>query len=59
MKIVELKIDDSSISGFDATAFVENPAIEQDFVAFNKVVALFNAVVASFASCIFLFKSAR
>jgi len=37
MKIVELKIDDSSLSGFEATAFVENPAIETDFVAFNKV----------------------
>jgi hypothetical protein len=37
MKIVELKIDDSSLSGFDATALVENPAIEQDFIAFNKV----------------------
>jgi hypothetical protein len=37
MKIVELQIDDSSLSGFDATALVENPAIEQDFIAFNKV----------------------
>ena len=37
MKIVELKIDDSSLSGFEATAFVENPAIEMDFVAFNKI----------------------
>jgi len=37
MKIVELKIDDSIISGFDATALVESPAIEQDFIAFNKV----------------------
>jgi hypothetical protein len=37
MKIVELKINDSIISGFDATALVESPAIEQDFVAFNKV----------------------
>ena len=37
MKIVELKIDDSSLSGFDATALVESPAIEQDFIAFNKV----------------------
>jgi hypothetical protein len=37
MKIVELQIDNSSLSGFDATALVENPAIEQDFIAFNKV----------------------
>ena len=37
MKIVELKIDDSIISGFDATALVKSPAIEQDFIAFNKV----------------------
>ena len=37
MKIVELQIDESSLSGFEATAFVENPAIEQDFIAFNKV----------------------
>ena len=36
MKIIELKIDDSSLSGFEATAFVENPAIEQDFIAFAK-----------------------
>jgi len=37
MKIVELKINDSQLSGFEATALVENPAIEMDFVAFNKV----------------------
>ena len=37
MKIVELKIDDSIISGFDATALVESPAIEENFIAFNKV----------------------
>ena len=37
MKIVELKIDDSSFSGIDAVALVESPAIEQDFIAFNKV----------------------
>ena len=37
MKIVELKINDSIISGFDALALVESPAIEEDFVAFNKV----------------------
>lgn len=37
MRIIELKIDDSTISGFEATAFVENPAIEQDFIAFTKV----------------------
>jgi hypothetical protein len=36
MRIVELQIDDSMLSGFDATALVESPAIEQDFVAFNK-----------------------
>ena len=37
MRIVELKIDDSIISGFDATALVESPAIEENFIAFNKV----------------------
>ena len=37
MKIVELKIDDSIISGFDATALVESPAIEENFIAFDKV----------------------
>jgi hypothetical protein len=37
MKIVELKIDDSMLSGFEAIALVESPAIEQDFIAFNKV----------------------
>jgi hypothetical protein len=37
MKIVELQIDESSLSGFDAMALVENPAIEQDFIAFNKI----------------------
>ena len=37
MKIVELKIDDSTFSGIDAVALVESPAIEQDFIAFNKV----------------------
>ena len=37
MRIVELKIDDSTISGFDATALVESPAIEENFIAFNKV----------------------
>ena len=37
MKIVELKINDSVISGLDAVALVEIPAIEEDFLAFNKV----------------------
>jgi len=37
MKIVELQIDDSVLSGIDAVALVEAPAIETDFVAFNKV----------------------
>jgi hypothetical protein len=37
MKIVELKIDDTSFSGIDAVALVESPAIETDFIAFNKV----------------------
>jgi hypothetical protein len=37
MKIVELKINDSAISGLDAVALVETPAIEEDFLAFNKV----------------------
>jgi len=36
MKIVELKINDSMIAGFEATALVENPAIELDFVKFGK-----------------------
>ena len=37
MKIIELKIDDESlVSGIDAVALVESPAIEQDFIAFNK-----------------------
>jgi hypothetical protein len=35
-KIVELKIADDFISGVDAIAFVEQPAIEIDFLAFNK-----------------------
>jgi hypothetical protein len=37
MKIVELKINDSALSGLDAVALVESPAIEEDFIAFNKV----------------------
>ena len=37
MKIVELKIDDTNFSGVDAVALVESPAIETDFIAFNKV----------------------
>ena len=37
MKIVELKIDDTTFSGVDAVALVESPAIETDFIAFNKV----------------------
>ena len=37
MKIVELKIDDSMLAGFEATSLVESPAIEMDFIAFNKV----------------------
>jgi hypothetical protein len=37
MKIVELKINDSALSGLDAIALVELPAIEEDFLAFNKV----------------------
>ena len=38
MKVIELKINDSTLAGFEATALVENPAIEMDFVAFNKVI---------------------
>jgi hypothetical protein len=37
MKIIELKIEDTDLSGVDAVALVESPAIEMDFVAFNKV----------------------
>jgi hypothetical protein len=37
MKIIELKIDDSMLAGFEATSLVESPAIEMDFIAFNKV----------------------
>ena len=36
MKIVELKLDESLMAGIDAVALVESPAIEQDFIAFNK-----------------------
>ena len=35
-KIVELKIAEDALSGVDAIAFVEQPAIEIDFLAFNK-----------------------
>lgn len=37
MKIVELKINDSILAGVDAVALVESPAIEENFIAFNKV----------------------
>ena len=37
MKIVELKINDSILAGIDAVALVESPAIEENFVTFNKV----------------------
>jgi hypothetical protein len=37
MKIIELKIDENiEKSGWDAIAFTETPAIEQDFMAFSK-----------------------
>jgi hypothetical protein len=37
MKIVELKIDENiEKSGYDAIAFTETPAIQQDFMAFSK-----------------------
>ena len=37
MKIIELIIDElDKISGFDAVALVESPAIESDFYAFKK-----------------------
>ena len=35
-KIIELKIDDGLLDGVDAIAFVEEPAIEIDFMAFSK-----------------------
>jgi len=35
-KIVKLDIEDGLLDGVDAIAFVENPAIEIDFLAFNK-----------------------
>jgi hypothetical protein len=37
MKIIELKINDSDLAGFETTALVESPAIQLDFVAFNKI----------------------
>ena len=37
MKIVELKINDSMLAGIDAVALVESPAIEENFITFNKV----------------------
>jgi hypothetical protein len=37
MKIVELKINDSILAGIDAVALVESPAIEENFITFNKV----------------------
>ena len=37
MKIVQLGIDENSIlAGIDAVALVEQPAIEEDFMYFNK-----------------------
>jgi len=37
MKIVKLDIDENSIlAGIDAVALVEQPAIEEDFMYFNK-----------------------
>jgi len=36
MKIVELKITEDELSGVEAIAFVEEPAIEVDFQFFNK-----------------------
>lgn len=36
MKIVELIIEDEEIYGVDAISLVENPAIEENFIAFKE-----------------------
>ena len=36
MKIIELVLDDNEISGIEAISIVENPAIEEDFVALKS-----------------------
>jgi len=36
MKVIELKINDSELSGWNGVALVEMPAIQENFIAFNK-----------------------
>jgi hypothetical protein len=36
MRIVELILDEDSVSGIEAISIVENPAIEEDFIALNS-----------------------
>jgi hypothetical protein len=36
MRIVELILDDQEITGIEAISVVENPAIEEDFIALKN-----------------------
>ena len=36
MRIVELILDENSVEGIEAISIVENPAIEEDFVALKN-----------------------
>ena len=36
MRIVELILDEDSVAGIEAISIVENPAIEEDFIALNS-----------------------
>ena len=37
MKIIELVLDDDQITGIEAISVVENPAIEEDFIALKNL----------------------
>jgi hypothetical protein len=36
MRIVELILDENSVEGIEAISIVENPAIEEDFIALKN-----------------------
>ena len=40
MRIVELILDDDKATGVEAISIVENPAIEENFVALNKEIEI-------------------
>ena len=55
MKIIELVLDDDQITGIEAISVVENPAIEEDFIALKNEEVKLAEVSNESESCLVLY----